>query len=153
MQLSPLQLKRYTFNNVNISAIEPVEQGSTDNSTSNCEDNVEFKTSLSYGIGAGQEENPKDFAVKLGITVDSAPGCRVPYRIDISITGFFEASEAIALEKRRDIAMVNGASLLLGVIRDQILTLTLKMALGPFLLPTMNFTDHIGQLGQPHGEK
>jgi preprotein translocase subunit SecB len=44
-------------------------------------------------------------------------------------------------EERRVRALVNGASLLYGAVREMVSTITSRSAHGPLLLPSLNFQD------------
>jgi preprotein translocase subunit SecB len=44
-------------------------------------------------------------------------------------------------EERRVLALVNGASLLYGTVREMVSSITSRSAHGPLLLPSLNFQD------------
>ena len=73
--------------------------------------------------------------VRFGSSDDTKP---VRYRGHLSVMGFFEVHPGFAEDKRLDLIRMNGGSLLLGAIREMVLTLTSRSARGPFELPTFD---------------
>ena len=82
------------------------------------------------------------FIVALGIAIDQAEDRPTPYKLDIAALGLVEVSEKVEKQTRRDLALVNGASLVYGAIRELVTTLTARCIAGPLVLPTADFRDH-----------
>lgn len=73
--------------------------------------------------------------VRFGPSDEAQP---VRYQGHLSVQGSFEVHPEFAEEKRLDLVRMNGGSLLLGAIREMVLTITSRSARGPFELPTFD---------------
>ena len=144
MQLSPLQLMEYTFDGVSVMPVEGYEA------------EHEFAPSLVFFPGKlamsaetglvllDEQEKYTDFGVKLTLRVGPKEGTQAPYIIQISVRGTVRMHLIQAQgqsEERRVRALVNGASLLYGAVRELVSTITSRSAHGPLLLPSLNFQD------------
>lgn len=76
----------------------------------------------------------------VAIPNDPEDGKRAPYTLDIQAQAWIEVVDTIPSDKRREFVEVNGASLILGAIRELVLQVTGRSGLGPMLLPTLRFT-------------
>lgn len=66
---------------------------------------------------------------------DEAKPC--PYILDIEARALFEMHAMDDEEKRDNLARVNGASMVIGAIREQVTLLTSRSIYGPLTLPTL----------------
>jgi preprotein translocase subunit SecB len=145
MRPSIVQLRHIVFKGIHL---EPV--GPTDSAVSNEAANWDFE-GVVFRVTMGVEElgpaadgtDSRAFVVTLGIAIDNAEGKPSPYLLDIAALGLIEVNEQIEGEKRADLAAVNGASLIYGAIRELVTTLTARSIAGLFVLPTMDFRDHL----------
>jgi hypothetical protein len=62
----------------------------------------------------------------------------VRYQGHLTVQGRFEVHPEFAEDKRLDLVRMNGGSLLLGSVREMVLTITSRSAKGPFELPTFD---------------
>lgn len=139
MRPSPIQLMHVVYTRVNVSA------SGLDISESVIGfdfQGVRIKANVRCGLKEGQEADPRDFLVTLGIVLENKEGKPTPYNIDVSLLGVFKVLPSLAPEKREDLVTVNGASILYGAIRETVLSLTSRFKPGPLTLPGMNFEDH-----------
>lgn len=142
MRTSPLRLKQISFTRVSIEPSTPFENG-TPGSAVNFEfEQVMFKVKLDVGIIEDQRADPRDFLIQLGVTVDNVEGRASPYQFDIGAAGYFEMSPKIAMPEREDLAVVNGAGLIYGAMREMVANITARCWPGMLVLPSMNFADH-----------
>jgi len=88
-----------------------------------------------------QQDDPRDFLITLNFGIDNKTGKKAPYDIEVGVIGVFNVLPSLPIEKREDLVTVNGASILYGVIREIVLSLTSRFAEGPLTLPGMNFED------------
>lgn len=144
MRLSPLQLIEYAFDDVNIKAVDgykPDEEYST---------NLVFfpgKLNMSADTGItllSEEKNYSDFGISLTFRVSPREGKGAPYVAEVTARGVVRmhlTQEKDQAEERRVRALVNGVSLLFGVIREMIASVTSRSKYGQFLLPALNFAD------------
>lgn len=144
MQLSPLQLMEYTFEGV---SVMPVEGYIPDREFA--ASLVFFPGKLAMSAEAGlalldEQEKYTDFGVKLNFRVGPKEAAQAPYNIQISVRGtvrmHLKQTQGQA-EERRVRALVNGASLLYGAVREMVSTITSRSVHGALLLPSLSFQD------------
>lgn len=144
MQLSPLQLLEYAFDGISIMPIE----GYTP------EDNfspklVFFPGKLAMSADTNltllaDKEKYSDFGLRLTVRVGPKEDGDAPYRVEVAIRGVVRmhlTQVAGQTEERRVLALVNGVSLLYGVVREMIANTTTRSVHGQMLLPSLNFSD------------
>lgn len=144
MQLSPLQLLEYTFDSVSVGPVEGYKA------------NPAFAPGLVFSPGKlamsaetglallDEMEKYSDFGVKLTLRVGPKVDAQAPYNIQISVRGIVRMHLTQVngqAEERRVRALVNGASLLYGAVREMVSTITSRSAHGPLLLPSLSFQD------------
>lgn len=142
MQLSPLQLLEYTFDGVSVIPIEGYQAEFAPGL-------VFFPGKLAMSADTGlalldEKEKYSDFGVKLTLRVAPKEDAQAPYNIQVSVRGIVRMHLTQAdrqAEERRVRALVNGASLLYGAVREMVSTVTSRSAHGPLLLPSLNFAD------------
>lgn len=144
MQLSPLQLLEYVFDGISVMPIEgykPEEKFSPSL--------VFFPGKLAMSADTGlaildEKEQYSDFGVRLTLRVGPKDDSEAPYRIEIAVRGVVRmhlTQNAGQAEERRVRALVNGVSLLYGVVREMVTNITARSAHGQMLLPSLNFAD------------
>lgn len=144
MQLSPLQLLEYTYDGVSVT---PVDGYVAD---------PEFSTGLVFFPGKlamsaetglavlSEESNYSDYGIKLTLRVAPKEDKQAPYNVQISVRGVVRMhlmQEVNQAEERRVRALVNGVSLLYGVVRELVSNITSRSAHGGMLLPSLSFAD------------
>ena len=141
MRASVIQLKRLFFERIQVESTEGVGAGEAVDFDF---EGMAFRVSLKVGeaMPEGDESDSRSFVIALGVALDPEEEKSVPYKIDISAVGFIEMAQQVEKEKRRDLALVNGASLVYGAIRELVTTLTARCVAGPLVLPTADFRDH-----------
>ena len=144
MQLSPLQLLEYTFDGV---SVMPVEGYVADPAFS--PGLVFFPGKLAISADTGhallaEEASYSDFGVKLTLRVAPKEDKQAPYNVQISVRGVVRmhlSQQVNQAEERRARALVNGVSLLYGVVRELVSNITSRSANGGMLLPSLSFAD------------
>ena len=144
MQLSPMQLMEYTFDGVSVMPVEGYEA-----EPEFAPGLVFFPGKLAMSAETGlvlldEQEKYTDFGVKLTLRVGPKEGTQAPYIVQISVRGTVRMHLIQAQgqsEERRVRALVNGASLLYGAVREMVNTITSRSAHGPLLLPSLSFQD------------
>jgi preprotein translocase subunit SecB len=139
-----LQLLEYTFDGV---SVLPVEGYVADPAFS--PGLVFFPGKLAISAETGhallaEKASYSDFGVKLTLRVAPKEDAQAPYNIQVSVRGVVRMhlmqTEGQA-EERRVRALVNGVSLLYGIVREMVSNITSRSAHGPLLLPSLSFTD------------
>jgi preprotein translocase subunit SecB len=99
-----------------------------------------------------EDSNYSDYGLKFVLHVEPKEPKGAPYEADVAVQGTFrmhqmpDITDAKDLEKR---ALVNGVSLLYGLVRDMICTVTSRSVYGQMLLPTLNFASMASQAPEP----
>jgi len=138
----------YTFDGVSVMPVEGYEP------------EPEFATGLVFFPGKlamssetglallDEQEKYTDFGVTLILRVGPKEAGKAPYNIQVSVRGTVRIHLTQAqgqFEERRVRALVNGASLLYGAVREMVSTITSRSAHGPLLLPSLSFQDLASQ--------
>ncbi len=148
MQLSPLQLLEYTFDGV---SVMPLEGYVADPELSS--GLVFFPGKLAVSADTGlvvlsEQTSYSDFGVKLNLRVGPKEEKRAPYQIQVAVRGVVRMHLKQATgqaEERRVRALVNGVSLLYGVVREMVSNITSRSRHGQLLLPSLSFADLANQ--------
>jgi preprotein translocase subunit SecB len=137
MHSSALQLEHYELASLQISPVEDFD-GDFEGKYPSF-DTAQFESSVDFGL-AKSADDPSESLWGLKLRLKCAPkeGLAFPYIFDVSIVGFLSGAK-LPDEKRQDLVLVNGTSLLYGALRDEVLRLTSRMRHGPLLLPTAQF--------------
>lgn len=144
MQLSPLQLLEYTFDGV---SVMPVDGYVADPDLSAGLVFFPGKLAMSADTGLavlGEEASYSDYGVRLTLRVAPKGGKQAPYNVQIAVRGVVRmhlTQEVNQSEERRVRALVNGVSLLYGVVREMVSSITSRSAHGVMLLPSLSFAD------------
>lgn len=120
-------------------------------------DDVDIRSQIGIAEVDPNHERGRTFVVTLRVIVDNQPNPNLvgqafsPYRIDVEAQGIIVVQNgAEKLAPPEDLAAVNGASLLWGSLREQVLSVTSRMPAGAVILPTVHFRD---LKGASEGEK
>ncbi len=147
MILSSLQLKQYFFTRAIVNARTEEDdhrfQSEPQGTPSFDFIGVNIVSAVEVGEVAEQEFNPHDFVIKLSITIENKNGKVAPYDISIEAIGYFAVSDDVDIEKRRNLVVFNGCSVLYSAIREMVLTITSRCTRGSLILPTVNFVEHL----------
>lgn len=142
MQLSPLQLLEYTFEGFSVTLTPDYDNTKRDPSAVVAPSNMTLESEC--GIADIQDKDAfSDYALKLILKVTPAGKASAPYSLAVAVRGVFRMhriSDEKDLPDRKNRALVNGISILYGVAREMVTTVTSRSAYGQMLLPTLNFT-------------
>jgi hypothetical protein len=151
MRPSPIQLLQLTFKRISVE-VDPRHAPSEPPNpltTVFVFDGVSITTEVGTGEIEMDHERGPIYLVSLRVQIDNRPtteapsGKFSPYLIDMEAAGVVlvpKGGEKLA--PPIDLVTVNGAGLLWSAIREQLLTLTSRMPVGPVMLPTVHFQDH-----------
>lgn len=153
MRPSPLQLARAEFLHVSIvPRVEPDIWNFAFKPELHDFDKTKIVTSLSHAVADSEEgAQTTEFLVKLGVELPDDGENRPPYLVNIQCVGYFSIHHKAFPEetKRIDAGVVNGASILYGMIREMVSNITARSWYGPMLLPSGNFLDYKPSLNPP----
>lgn len=150
MKPSPIQLLQLTFKRVAVEVDPRHAPAELPNPMTTVFDfdGVSITTEVGFGeIDKAHERGPV-YLVSLRVLIDNKPTDDdpnpkfSPYLIDMEAAGVvLLPNGAEKLGPAADLVTVNGAALLWSSIREQLLTLTSRMPVGPVMLPTVHFHD------------
>ncbi|MCY0852601.1 protein-export chaperone SecB [Cupriavidus sp. D39] len=155
MKASPLTLNSIKFLHVGVfprdepEILTPVQRvGAIDTN------GVNINCSLTHAVADHAEgQEARDYMVSLSIQVNDGPDKVIPYKIDVACVGYFSIPHGLPDPVlRADIAVVNGASLLYGAIREQVSNITSRCWYGELQLPSLNFRDE-GPIAMAEAER
>ena len=142
MQLSPLQLLEYTFEGFSVSLTPDYDNTKRDPSAVVAPSKMTVETEA--GIADIQDKDAfSDYALKLILKVTPAEAASAPYSLAVAVRGTFrmhQMGDEKDLADRKQRSLVNGISILYGVAREMVTTVTSRSAHGQMLLPTLNFS-------------
>ena len=101
-------------------------------------DGVPLTSKVILGEPEGVDD-PAEFVVTLALTCHPGEAQQFPYRFELTMEGLFQINHEGDLEKRKQLVVVNGVSILYGAMREYLLTLTARHRHGPVLLPCRDF--------------
>jgi preprotein translocase subunit SecB len=140
VELSPLQLKQLVFTQVLIEAAAGIEKSEEFWAPGFDYLGVQINSEVEISVPLEQqEEQPKDYLVKVKLAIPNEDGKVAPYRLLLEAYGVFELAPDFAPDTRDDIVRVNGASMIIGAMREMVATVTARSAFGPLTLPTLRF--------------
>jgi len=138
MEQSPLRLEHYNLQRVSLTPLpgaEPTQLGGYANFG-----NARLGSKVTTGW-LTLDDGEKRHTVELSLTGGpKEPGATFPYEFEISYIGIFDA-RALPDDKRDDLVMVNGSSMLYGIARETLMGLTIRCELGAMMLPSVVFTE------------
>lgn len=135
MRTSPLQLQHSQFAGLSLIASEQsAETSETFYPPINADD---IKVEINVGVLA-DEPARGEYMLTIGVS-NGEPPPTFPYRFAARIEGFFEIKSEEPKDDRKRLAVINGASMLYGIIREQLLNLSHRHKNGPLLLPSLDF--------------
>lgn len=144
MRVSPLQPKGHVFEEVSI-------QAQLDENHSPIPavgfDFAGVRILCDVGHADAEEEGSAptndSMLVSLRLRITNEEGKKCPYKVTVAVSGIFKwLNKDTEQEKRRDLTVVNGATILYGAIREMVMTVTSRSVSGQILLPAVNFEDN-----------
>lgn len=141
VQLSPLQMKHLIFTKIVVELADSLEKTNELWAPNFDMNGVIVQTEISTAMPDDQIGNPINFMVtmRLSILNEKENSKKSPYKIDIAAQAWFDISTGIEVSKRDDLVRINGASLMMGAIRELVIQLTSRSGFGALTLPTLRF--------------
>jgi len=98
---------------------------------------LKYNESISYSVGRKQDDE-YNYKLTLGIKV-------IPesfgWNIDMEIFGIFSFPEGTGLNEMESVIRVNGCTILYGLVRGHLASVTGAFQSGPYVLPTVNMLE------------
>jgi preprotein translocase subunit SecB len=143
MQASPVQTKSILYRRVEVTPYLNAEnQINSELDAQNLDWNgIRLEVATGTVVADGQGSDPTDFLVSLKLQVQNLQGKTSPYHLHIELLGFIQVNPKLPVERREDLATVNGLAIVYGAARELVTSLTSRMEYGPLVLPGVNFQD------------
>ena len=135
---SPLQTRQLLFTRV---FVEPCDLSTEEEIWAPGFDftDVNIQTKVEVGLKDGEEDDPRNYLVTVGILIANEEGRKAPYSVDVQAQAWIELQPVFDVAKRESIMSVNGPTVVLGAIREVITQLTSRSFYGAMILPTLRF--------------
>jgi preprotein translocase subunit SecB len=137
LRLSPLQLREHGFNTVRVRAIAG---GSLSNQPS-------LKPAISF---ERQAANHNQWRLVLSLQLGSKdPAKAFAYEGEMEVYGLVEVTGKVPDDRKEQLALVNGFSLLYSAAREMLLNITSRSRHGGVTLPTISFVTMVKEETEP----
>ncbi len=148
VQLSPIQLKHLIFTKIRVELSDGLEKTSELWAPNFNMDGVRIFNEITVAKPEDQMGDPKNFMITMRLAIlNEVEDCKkAPYTIDLVAQAWLETTLQNDPAQREDIVRVNGASLILGAMRELVVQLTARSGFGPLMLPTLRFMPLAGSL-------
>lgn len=123
---APIQIRSYWLNRLEISAIDDPAEGTR----------IDLKTYLDISQRA---EDSREWMLRLSVTFGEDMESSSHYAGIVEFQGVIFVDESVPAEKASRLAIVNGASILYGAIREMVGTVTGRGRYPSLVLPSVSF--------------
>jgi preprotein translocase subunit SecB len=132
--ISPLQLKTHFFPLIRLQAMPG---GKNDGKTT-------FNREVAF---SPLPNKPNEWQLELTIKLASVEKTNpFIYEFEIQVIGVVELVAEVPADRRQQLAVVNGLSILYGALREMVINLTGRSPHGALMLPTLSFTDVLNEV-------
>lgn len=140
MKMSPLQVMHYHFNAISVAVRPGIDIDKTEfgSDVYPLLDSEKLVTSVHLGAPSG-EGDPHQFALLLNVEYIPEKDSHFPYTFSVTVEGVFTIKHDGNIDERKKLVVCNGAAILYGAAREQLLALTARQKFGPMMLPSANF--------------
>lgn len=139
MKLSPLQLEHSHFTGLSLVAVDIEPEAEENEQLYPAIPEGVLETTVELGLPSSSRGDAHRFLVKVGVNTRKELPKGFPYRFATQIEGIFTIDHDGDIEERKRMVVINGGSMLFGIVREQILALSLRHKNGPLLLPALDF--------------
>jgi preprotein translocase subunit SecB len=87
------------------------------------------------------EDNFRQWNISIRVSQAPEKEENFPYAFDFHVVGMVEVAPGVPEDNVENLAKINGASLLFGVVREQLRILSGSGPFGPIILPSVSFID------------
>lgn len=138
MQPSPLQLLQCSYESVNVTAVPDFDNTGRDPAFLMNPSGMRLSTETAVqDLEANAEFS--DYAIRFVLAFEPKEINATPYRGELVLQAQVRMHGAKTPLDRKQLAVVNGVSLVYGMARDMVCTITARGLHGQMLLPTLNF--------------
>lgn len=151
MQPSPLQLLQCSFESINVTSVPDFDNTDRDPAFLMNPSGMKLSTETAVqDLEANAEFS--DYAIRFVLAFEPKDTNAIPYRGELILQAQVRMHGAKSPLDRKQLAVVNGVSLIYGTARDMVCTLTGRSVHGQMLLPTLNFRSLADSVQADHAE-
>lgn len=153
MKKSPLQVQHYHFTSMSVLARSGIDIDKTEFGSGPYPllDSEKIVTTVQLGIPT-DEKDLHQFALLLNVEFSPEEESQFPYSFSVGMEGVFTIDHDGDIEERKRLVVCNGAAILYGAAREQLLSLTARHRFGPMMLPSADFRG-LGPESEEKGSK
>lgn len=137
LPLSPLQLKEHAFTTVHIAAVE----GGSPKAEPSLKPTIWFEQ-----VAANANQWRLVLTLQLGSQDPAKP---FAYNAELAVQGLVQAMDALPHDRKEQLALVNGFSILFSAAREMLLNITARSVFGAMTLPTISFVSIVKEATRP----
>lgn len=131
MMQPPLQLKKYFYPEFSVEAIQEFSPSKVQG---------EVALDLKVDIDLKKiSEDARNYELHMGLQISPNEEANGPYRIKLLSVGIFEVHEDFPEDQIDNLLKINAVSMLYGMAREFVLTITSRGPFLPVMLPTTSF--------------
>jgi len=138
MQPSPLQLLHCSFESVNVTSVPEFDNTGRDPAYLMNPSGLSLSSETAVQELQANDEF-SDYAIRFVLTFEPKEASATPYRGELILQAQVRMHGAKSPLDGKQLAVVNGVSLIYGTARDMVSTITSRGVHGQMLLPTLNF--------------
>lgn len=131
----PIEIKHYHFTEISVRARDVEYDNIEVEGPYPSFENVDINTLVTLA----ESEDDKSFLLSVVVDCDPEAASTFPYAFKFVVEGIFESDFSDVAEDNQRIIVCNGASMLYGCVREQLISLTARQKFGPLLLPATSF--------------
>lgn len=113
---------------------------------------VDTRFGFNYDVAYSQDD-PNRYRLTFRVTCEPGTQPKVGYEIDSEMMGFFSFPEDTPREEMEYLIRLNGSTILYGILRGELASVTGMFPHGKFVLPTVMMSDVVEAVEKERAEK
>lgn len=132
---APISIKHYHFTEVCVRARDVEYDDIIVEGPYPSFENVDINTIVKLA----ETDDGSSFLLTISVECNPEEASSFPYAFKFAAEGIFESDFSEEPDEKQKLIVCNGASMLYGCIREQLISLTARQKFGPLLLPATSF--------------
>jgi hypothetical protein len=141
VEMSPLQLVKLAYTGIHVEPFIHRDENERELPPATEFSGVDIACRTGMRPLPASENEPPEYMVEVGISLseEQVAAHRLPYVVEVGAWGHFRLISDVDPAKRDSLVEVNGASLVVGALRELVADLTARCPYGTMTLPTLRF--------------
>ena len=141
VEMSPLQLVKLAYTGIHVEPFVHRDENEQELPPATEFSGVDIACRTGMRPLPASENQPPEYMVEVGISLaeEQVAAHRLPYVVEVGAWGHFRLISDVDPAKRDSLVEVNGASLVVGALRELVADLTARCPYGTMTLPTLRF--------------